>query len=108
MVTEPELRLMRSLQASRRKIFFEVRLKNALPAIFGGLKVAMTLAIVGAIIAEFLGSDGGLGYLLIAYRAQFDVATVFAIIIIFAIIATASFMLLEQIEKRVIYWKQQG
>jgi NitT/TauT family transport system permease protein len=103
--TEPELRLMRSLQASRRQIFFEVRLKNALPAIFGGLKIAMTLAIVGAIVGEFIGSDAGLGYLLLAYRAQFDVATVFAIIALFAIIATVSFTLLELVERRVVFWK---
>ena len=64
--TQPEMiYLVRSMGATRMQIFWKVSLPNALPNIFGGLKVAITLAVVGAVIGEFVASDHGLGYVLV-------------------------------------------
>ena len=63
-MVQPEmLDLVKSLQASDWQIFAKVRLPNALPHFFGGLKIAITLAVIGAIIGEFVGGNTGLGYL---------------------------------------------
>jgi NitT/TauT family transport system permease protein len=105
MVTENEMRLMRILRASRWEVFRKLRLRSALPAIFGGLKIAITTATIGAIVSEFVGSDAGLGFLLLRYKASFETPSMFALIFIFGILGTASFLLLELIERKVVYWQ---
>ena len=80
--TRPEsLMLIRSMGGTRWQAFWRVRLPCALPSIFGGLRVAITLAVVGTIVAEFVGSDSGLGYLLVLARGNLDIVTVFAAIV---------------------------
>ena len=65
-VVEPDLLdLVRSLRGSRWQIFTKIQLPGALPYIFSGMKVAAILAVAGAIVGEFLGSDSGLGYLML-------------------------------------------
>lgn len=105
MSSEDEIKLMRSLLASRWQIFRKLRLPNALPAIFGGLKIAITTAIIGAVVSEFVAADKGLGFLLLRYKASFETSTVFSLIFMFAIIGTASFLLIEFLERRLIYWR---
>src|SRR4051812_33578342 len=64
---EPEkIFLARSMGLSGTATFFKIRLPNALPSIFGGLKIAITLAVVGAVVGEFVGGDAGLGFLLMS------------------------------------------
>lgn len=105
MSSQDEVKLMRSLLASRWQIFRKLRLPNALPAIFGGLKIAITSAIIGAVVSEFVAADAGLGFLLLRYKASFETPTVFALIFMFAIIGLVSFLLIEQIERRLIFWR---
>jgi len=105
MSSDDEIKLMRSLLSSRWQIFRKLRLPNALPAIFGGLKIAITTAIIGAVVSEFVAADKGLGFLLLRYKASFETATVFSLIVMFAIIGTASFLLIEYLERRLIYWR---
>src|SRR5262249_13369314 len=57
--------------------FFKFRLPNALPAIFGGLKISITLAVVGAVVGEFVGGDAGLGYLLMVANGRMDTRLLF-------------------------------
>src|SRR5207244_11736536 len=65
--TPPELlHLSRSYRASRLKIFIKVRFPMALPFFFSGLKVAVTLSVIGAVVGEFVGSDKGLGYVIVS------------------------------------------
>src|SRR5207248_10644020 len=66
---------------SRWQAFWKIRLPTALPSIFGGFKVAITFAVVGTIVAEFVGSDHGLGYILVLARGNLDTVTVFAAIL---------------------------
>jgi NitT/TauT family transport system permease protein len=105
MVSDNEMRLMRILRASRWEVFRKLRLRSALPAIFGGLKIAITTATIGAIVSEFVGSDAGLGFLLLRYKASFETPSMFALIFIFGVLGTASFLLLELIERKVVYWR---
>jgi NitT/TauT family transport system permease protein len=79
-VRPESLMLLRSMGASRWQSFWKVRLPTALPHIFSGLKIAMTFAVVGAIVAEFVASDAGLGYVLVDARANLDMVMVFAAI----------------------------
>ena len=80
-VRPESLLLMRSMGGTRWQAFWKVRLPGALPSIFGGFKVAITFAVVGTIVAEFVGSDNGLGYILVLARGNLDTVTVFAAIL---------------------------
>lgn len=80
-VRPESLMLLRSMGGSRWQSFWKVRLPTALPHIFSGLKIAMTFAVVGAIVAEFVASESGLGYVLVEARASLNMVLVFAAII---------------------------
>jgi NitT/TauT family transport system permease protein len=80
-VRPESLLLLRSMGGTRWQAFWKVRLPTALPSIFGGLRVAITFAVVGTIVAEFVGSDSGLGYILVVARGNLDTLTVFAAIL---------------------------
>ena len=80
-VRPESLMLIRSMGGTRWQSFWKIRLPRALPSIFGGFKVAITFAVVGTIVAEFVGSDHGLGYILVLARGNLDTVTVFAAIL---------------------------
>ena len=84
---EPELLdLVRSLKGSRWQIFTKIQLPGALPYIFSGMKVAAILAVAGAIVGEFLGSDRGLGYLMLQVQVTLDTAAMFMAVILITLI----------------------
>jgi NitT/TauT family transport system permease protein len=102
---EPEmLHLARSMGASETKIFLKMRLPTALPHIFAGLKVAVTLAVVGAIVGEFIQADRGLGYVLLQANAQINTPLSFAAILILALVGVVMFVAVSAIEKIMIPW----
>ena len=84
---EPELLdLVRSLKGSRWQLFFKIQLPGALPYIFSGMKVGAILAVAGAVVGEFLGSDKGLGYLMLQVQVTLDTPAMFmAVLLITAI-----------------------
>lgn len=87
---EPEmLYLARSLNASRWQIFRKIQFPGSLPYIFSGMKVAAVLAVAGAIVGEFIGSDRGLGYLMIQVQVNLDTATMFMAVTIITLIGVA-------------------
>lgn len=98
---EPDLLdLARSLKTSRAWVFRKIRFPNALPYFFGGLRVAGTLAVIGAIIAEFVGSDVGLGYLIVMANNQMDTALGVASIVLisaFGLLLYGAIVLLERL-----------
>lgn len=80
---EPDLiDLVRSLKGSRWQIFTKIQLPGALPYIFSGMKVAAVLAVAGAIVGEFLGSERGLGYLMLQVQVTLDTAAMFMAVIL--------------------------
>ena len=98
------LDLARSTGTSEFLIFRKIRLPYAMPSIFTGLKVAATLATTAAIVAEFVASDRGLGYLLLAFNGNLETGMVFATVIILSFIGVALYFAVEMIERRVVYW----
>ncbi len=102
---QPEtIHLVRSMGGSALQVFWYVRFPNALPAIFAGLKVASTLAVVGAIVGEFVSSDRGLGYLVLVANGELKTPLVFACVLILTILGIVFYFLVEQLEKFVVRW----
>ena len=102
---EPDmLDLARAMEASRLQIFRMVRLPHAMPAIFSGLKVSVTLAVVGAVVGEFVGSNSGLGFVLQRSIGNFELPTMFAALVILSLIGVVLFWLLDVVERFAIPW----
>jgi NitT/TauT family transport system permease protein len=96
--------LARSMGAGPLKVFIKFRLPQAMPAIFSGLKVSVTLAVVGAVVGEFVGSNSGLGYVLQKANGTFDLPLMFAALVILSMIGVLLFLVLELIERWVLPW----
>ena len=99
--------VFRSVDASERQMFFRLRLPYAMPYIFAGLRIATTLSVLGAIVAEWLAASNGLGYLVLSGSFNFNTARSFAAIIVLAVIGTAFFSLMSGLE-RMMSWKREG
>ena len=98
------MQLARSMGAPPYRIFLRLRLPHALPMIFGGLKVASTLAVVGALTGEFIGSDKGLGYLLLQASGNLNTALLFATLVVLSVLAMVFFYAVEAVERAMIPW----
>ena len=105
-VPEDARRLMRSLRASPLQIFWKVSFPHALPVIFAGVKAALTFAVIGAIVGEFVGASEGLGYLLDLYNFQLRIDRVFAVIVVLAAIGAVGYFALEWIDRKLIFWRE--
>jgi NitT/TauT family transport system permease protein len=81
-----------------------IRLPGALPALFAGMKVAISFALVGAIVGEFVGGSSGLGTVILVAQGQFDTTRVFAALVLLGAMGTALFQLIEQAERWLIPW----
>ena len=102
---EPEiLELARATGAGRLRTFRMVQLPHALPALFGGFKVAAALAATAAVVAEFVASDRGLGYLLMEYNGNLDTAMAFAAIFVLSAMGLALYGLVELLEGIMVPW----
>ena len=106
---EPELAdVLRSLGASKLDVLRKVGLPRAMPYLFASLKIAITLAFVGSVLAETIGGNAGLGFLMVTASARFDVALVFAGLVAVAIMAVGLFAICVLIERRMIQWAFRG
>jgi NitT/TauT family transport system permease protein len=99
------LYLAKSMGASGWQTFWKFRLPQALPYIFAGLKLATVLSVIGAIVAEFVGADRGLGYIIVVAGASFDIARQFAAIITISAIGMIFFASIEMLERIVVPWR---
>jgi len=98
------LELGKSYRASRLRELYRIRLPYAVPFIFSGLKVAITLAVVGAIVAEFVNADRGLGYLIITSTAFFKVPVAWGAVILLSVIGVVLFQAIVVIERVFFPW----
>lgn len=98
------LDLARSMQASRWQTFMKISLPHALPSIFSGLKVSVTLAVVGAVVGEFVGSNSGIGYVLQIANGNFDLPLMFAALVVLSMIGVILFVAIDMIERWAIPW----
>ena len=98
------LRLAAALRAKQSRIFVHVRLPQALPTIFAGIKVATSLAVIGSIIAEFIASDKGWGHMLVQASGNLDTTIMFAVLLVLALVASALFYAVAFLERFFISW----
>ena len=103
-VPKEVLWLARSMGASRWKTFAKIQFPAALPHIFAGLKVASTLAVVGAVVGEFVAADRGLGYQLIVANGLLDVQLSFAVLITLSLIGVLLYSLVDFAERAALPW----
>lgn len=104
---EPDLMaLMKSLQASRWQILTMLEIPAALPVLFGGLKIGVTLAVIGAVVAEFIGADRGLGFLINLARGILDTPLLFVALLSLVVIAVALYGLVSLLEHRLLAWQR--
>src|SRR6202795_1041158 len=101
---EDRINLMRSLAATRGQIFCMLLLPNALPYIFAGLEIAMIFALIGAIVAEFIGAQAGLGMLMQSMNFTMDVAGQFSVLIILSMLGLLLNGLVTEVRRRVLFW----
>lgn len=99
------IKLMRTLYASRWQIFWRVEAPTALPSFFSGAKIAAAVAPIGAVFAEWVASNQGLGRLILNYNANYQVDDMFAATLVLAAIAIGFFALLAIAERRVVTWR---
>lgn len=93
------LDLVRSVRGSKWQIFTKIQLPGALPYIFSGMKVAAVLAVAGAIVGEFLGSDSGLGYVMLQVQVTLDTAAMFMAVILISLVGVILYALVLLLER---------
>ena len=101
---EDRVSLMRSLAASRWQIFWMLQLPNAMPYIFAGLEIAMIFSLLGAIVAELVGAESGLGMLIQSMNFTMDVAGQFSVLLILSAVGLALNGIVTAIRRRVLFW----
>ena len=98
------MELIHSMQANQFQIFWKIRLPHSLPYVFGGLKVAIAFAIVGAVVGEWVGANQGLGYLLLWANANLDTPMLFSVLIVLMAIGVLLYYLIVWLERLIIPW----
>jgi NitT/TauT family transport system permease protein len=103
-IEREKLYLAASMGAGKLTTFLRFRFPQALPNIFAGLKLAGTLAVIGAIVAEFVGSDSGIGHRMIIANANIDTVTMFAAIFYITILGIVIFLLTDLTKRDLLKW----
>lgn len=98
------LDLAGTMRGGRLDVLWRIRFPCALPSMFAGMKVAMSLALVGAIVGEFVASSRGLGYVILSAQGTFDTPRVFAAILVLAVAGIVLFWLMGLLERRLLPW----
>jgi NitT/TauT family transport system permease protein len=104
-VDEDIHKMARTFMGSRWQIFWKIRMPNALPYIFGGMKISVTLAIIGVIVSEFVASQEGIGYLIKLAGGLLDTPLMMAAITVLSISGLVLYWLIAEAEKRAVYWQ---
>lgn len=105
----PEMvELVRTMTPSRTKEFLRVRVPMAIPYIFAGMRTSITLVAVGAVVAEFIVGQAGLGFVILSAQQNFDVALIFASIILLVAISLAMFGALIGVERLLMPWRKNA
>lgn len=104
---DPHLKeLLLTMGANKKQVFYKVEVPSALPHFYSGLKVAVTLSVIGAAIGEWLGADSGLGYFSRRMMTQFDGAAVFAPIVLLSLLGIVLFVFVQLLEKYTLKWRR--
>lgn len=107
--TDPELiDACRAFSASRLYIFFHVKLPSAARDIFAGLQIAVSLSLIGAVVAEFLAAQGGLGFLVQSASVNMNMPMMFAAVLLLAVIGVVGSQLVRWLQARVVFWERSS
>ncbi|MGE5535329.1 MAG: ABC transporter permease, partial [Acidobacteriota bacterium] len=99
-----KIELMRSLSASRTKIFWYIQFPEALPYIFAGLNIGIVMSVLGAIVGEFIGAKAGLGYLLLQMNYNMDVTGMFAVLVVLGAMGIILNTIMQLIRRKIVFW----
>ena len=100
--------LMRSLLANSWQTFSKLEVPAALPVFLGGVKIGVTLSVIGAVVGEFVGADRGLGFMINQARGQYDTAMVFVAVLTLVVLALGLYWIVVLFEKRLLSWQQRS
>lgn len=100
--------LMRSMQASRWQTFTKLEVPAAMPMLIGGLKISATLAVIGAVVGEFVSANAGLGFLINLARSQYDTPLVIVAVLTLTIMARLLYGAVSLLERRVLAWQARA
>ena len=100
--------LARSMGATELQVFLKVRLPAALPSVFGGFKVAISLAVIGAVIGEYVAAERGLGYLQISANEQLDTTLNFATVVVISLLGVGLYYVIDIFEKLVSFHSESA
>jgi NitT/TauT family transport system permease protein len=107
-VDEELLDLVRGLKASRWKILIKLRLPNALPHLFTGMRISIALSVIGAVVSEFVAATQGLGYLVFTGATNIDTNLVFAAVVLLAVMGIVLFQLVRLVQAVTIPWARNA
>ena len=99
-----QIRMLRVFGASRAQIFFKVQVPCALPFFFAGLDVGILLAILGAVVGEFLGSQAGLGNMVLVAQYNFETPTMFAILLVLSAMGIIAHIIVKAFQRKFAFW----
>jgi len=104
---EDELRLLQAMGAKKWQLYFYIKIPQSLPAFFSGLKIAASYSIIGAVVAEWLGGDSGLGVYMIRVRRSYSFDKMFAVIFLVSALSLALIGLVSLLEKKSMPWRKK-
>jgi NitT/TauT family transport system permease protein len=107
-VDSQAVELMRVLSATPREVLFKVRLFASLPYVFSALKIAATSAVIGAVVAEWIGADSGLGYLIVQATYNYRTAELYAAMVVTSLFASACFAVVGLTERLTVRWETEN
>lgn len=103
---KPMVSLLRSMGASERQVFVKLRMPAALPNIFGGFKVGIGLAVIGAVIGEYVAAERGIGYLQMQASSRFDTVLSFAAVIVISGVGVMLFSIISFLERKIVFQRE--
>ena len=103
-----QIRMLRVFGASRTQIFFKVQVPAALPFFFAGLDVGILLAILGAVVGEFLGSQEGLGNMVLVAQYNFETPAMFAILLVLSVMGIVAHIIVKAFQRKFAFWGENS
>lgn len=107
-VDDEALEMFHSLRAKKHQIFWQLMLPNAMPIIMAGLKTAISLALIGAIVGEFISASAGMGILMQRFTFSLNMAASFAVLLMLTLMGLLLFSAMELLDNRLIYWRHDS